>query len=161
MAKSSCSIPSLIVRISLFNHERITQIHRGYLPLTLHTYTIICTLVMHIMLSDVLLDERNMPVGTPVSADSKVADLVSAIALHLVIEDIQVVDGHLMVLSVLLIDTLPDLVGAGHLEGTAVLFQGPGARNLMVIQLAIVQHLVFAEVLLLEVSKAAGLNITL
>jgi hypothetical protein len=113
------------------------------------------------MLADVLFDKSNLAVRVPVSADGKVTNRISSITFNLIIEDVQVVNDHLMILIVLLIDALPDLVGAGHLEGAAELLEGPCSGNLMAIELSIIEDLVLSKVLLLEVSEAIGLNKTL
>ena len=82
---------------------------------------------MNVVLTDVLLDECDLAVGVPVAVDGEVADLVGAVALNLIIEDVQVVDAHWVILTVLLVYSLPDFVGARHLEGTAEFFEGPCA----------------------------------
>lgn len=76
---------------------------------------------MNVMLADVLFDKSNLAVRVPVSTDGKVTNLISSITFNLIIEDVQVVNDHLMILIILLVDTLPDLVGAGHLEGATEL----------------------------------------
>ena len=116
---------------------------------------------MNVVLPDVLLDERDLSVGVPVAVDGKVADLVSSITFNLIIEDVQVVNLHFMILAILLVHALPDLVGAGHLEGTAELLEGPGAGNFFPVELTIIEDLVLAQILLLEVSEAVGLNVAL
>ena len=113
---------------------------------------------MNVVLPNVLFDERDLSVGVPVAVDGKVADLVSSITFNLIIEDVQVVNLHFMILAILLVHALPDLVGAGHLEGTAELLEGPGAGNFFPIELTIIEDLVLAQILLLEVSEAVGLN---
>lgn len=113
------------------------------------------------MLADVLFDKSNLSARVPISADGKVTNLISSITFNLIIEDVQVVNDHLMILVVLLVYALPDLVGAGHLEGAAELLKGPCSGDLMAIELSIIEDLMLTKVLLLEVSKAVGLNITL
>lgn len=67
---------------------------------------------MNIMLADILFDKCNIPVGVPVSIDGKITNLISSMTFNLIIEDVQVVNGNLVILTILLIDTLPHLVGA-------------------------------------------------
>lgn len=111
-SKIISSIPSQIVRVHFFNHECIAHVGRRNFPLSLHTDTIIGAFIMNIMLADILFDKCNIPVGVPVSIDGKITNLISSMTFNLIIEDVQVVNGNLVILTILLIDTLPHLVGA-------------------------------------------------
>jgi hypothetical protein len=113
------------------------------------------------MLTDVLFDKGNLSVRVPVSANGEFANRIRSITFNLIIEHVQVINYHFMIFTVLLVHALPDFVGAGHLEGTTELLECPRSRNLLPIELTIIEDLVFSHVLLLEMSEAVGLNISL
>jgi len=93
---------------------------------------------MNIMLTDVLFDKSNLAARVPVSTDGKVTNIISSITFNLIIEDVQVINDHFMILIILFVYALPDFVGTGHLEGSTELLKGPCSGNLMAIELTII-----------------------
>jgi hypothetical protein len=115
LANLSFSIP-LLVRVSFFEHKSITHVILRYLPLSLNVHTIEGARVVNVVLADVLLDESNVAIGIPVATNGEFTNIVATSTLYLPIEDIQVINCHLMIGSIVMILSLPHLVGARHME---------------------------------------------
>jgi hypothetical protein len=104
------------VRVSLFDHKSVAQIELRYLPLALNADTIVLTFVVHVVLADILLNKCNATIGEPISANGEFSNFITALTLNLVVEDIQVVNDHLVVSIILAVLSAPGLVGTRHEE---------------------------------------------
>jgi len=68
------------------------------------------------------------------------------------------IDDHLVLAVLVVILPAPGLISARHVEGAAVLLEGPGAVDLLAVNLSIVHDEVLPKVLLLEVCEAVALD---
>jgi hypothetical protein len=88
---------------------------------------------MYVVTAVVLLNKSDMAIGVPVTVDGECAVLVTAATLDTPVEDVQVIDGHGVLCAILVVLASPLLVGAGHEEGAAELFEGPNSRNFLTV----------------------------
>lgn len=98
------------------------------------------TLVVNVVLTNVLLDEGNLTVGVPVSVDSEFTNIVTTLSLNLAIENIQIINGHLMFSSIIMVLTFPCSVCTGHAERTSELLKSPCTTDFLTLNHAIVHN---------------------
>ena len=74
------------------------------------------TLIMYVVTAIVLFYKSNLTIRAPVTTDGEGAVLISTTTLDSTVEDIQMINSHMMLSAVLVILTLPRLVSTCHEE---------------------------------------------
>jgi hypothetical protein len=114
------------------------------------------------MLSNVLFGKVDLTVALEFTIDFKLTYFVRTASIDAIVPDIHVAEYHLSFIAVLHVDTSPSLVATSHFEGVRETLDTPATRDsLTVYEISFVQDSVLAKILLLEMSFAVWLDISL